>query len=114
METTKETCPKGNVLSNRLSGNFAINVADYIAPVYGISTTKLFVSTLVQKKADSAIQRSTVFLRRTPQSSVHAGIYFCNWIKMQTSVYKTGKACECISRYASNLVIITLENAILL
>jgi spore maturation protein SpmB len=63
MESTTETCPKGNVLSNRLSGNFAINVAASIAPVYGISTAMLSVSTLVQKKADSTIQRFTVFVR---------------------------------------------------
>jgi hypothetical protein len=38
-----ETCPMGNVLSNRLSGNFAIKVADCIAPVYVLFSTMLFI-----------------------------------------------------------------------
>jgi hypothetical protein len=56
MESTMETCPMGNVLSNRLSGNSAINVADCIASVYGISSMMLFIFTFLQKKADTAMQ----------------------------------------------------------
>jgi hypothetical protein len=78
MESTMETCPMGNVLSNRLSGNSTINVADCIASVYGISTTMLFIFTFLQKKADRAMQWSSVFSRRAPHFSVLTGINFCN------------------------------------
>jgi hypothetical protein len=56
MESTMETCPMGNVLSNRLSRNSAINVSECITSVYGIFATKLFILTVLQKTDKSTMQ----------------------------------------------------------